>query len=138
MVELRRPGLLLSFIGAFLTRRVRGRSIRGSMLRIVMIERRLKKSMEKGVVDGIELRDWKVQREWGRRPAISTPAERDGKRDCLFSISTTIPTTTVPTSTTTSTKRIWRKRSTAPSNNTCTTPNSHNSFRGPHLTRTFR
>ena len=45
MVELRRPGLLLSFIGAFLTRRVRGRSRRGSMLRrIMMIERRLKKA----------------------------------------------------------------------------------------------
>ena len=72
--------------------------------------KKAKKSKEKGVVDGIELRDRKVQRGWSRPPAIATPAKRDGKRDCLFRISTTTPTPTVPTSTTTSTERTKEKK----------------------------
>ncbi|PUU78257.1 hypothetical protein B9Z19DRAFT_1108389 [Tuber borchii] len=92
-LRLRTPGLILSFLGAFSARR-----------------KKAKKCKEKGVVDGIELRDRKVQRGWSRPPAISTPAKRDGKRDCLFRISTTTPTPTAPTSTTTSTERTKEKR----------------------------
>ena len=50
----------------------------------MVIEGRLKKSKEKGVADGIELTDRKVQRGWSRLPAIATPAKRDGKRKCLL------------------------------------------------------
>jgi len=65
--------------------------------------KKAKKGKEKSVVNGIKLRDRKVQRGWSSPPAIATPARRDGKRDCLFRIFSTTPTTTVPTSTTAST-----------------------------------
>jgi len=72
--------------------------------------KKAKKNKEKDVVDGIELRDRKVQRGWGRPPTIATPAKRDGKRDCLFRLSAATSTLTVSASTTTSIERAKKKK----------------------------
>ncbi|KAG0634482.1 hypothetical protein HOY80DRAFT_986203 [Tuber brumale] len=73
-------------------------------------KKKAKKNKEKGVFDGIELRDRRVQRGWSRPPTIATPMKGDSKRDCLFRSSAATSTPIVSASTTVSTGKSKRKK----------------------------
>ncbi|RPA94717.1 hypothetical protein L873DRAFT_1830221 [Choiromyces venosus 120613-1] len=73
-----------------------------------------KNKKEKGVINGIELKDRKVQRGWSRPPTIATAVKSDSKRECLFRTSAaTTSTLTVSTSTEKPTEKTTKKKKTA-------------------------